>query len=140
MPCSPHDILALATRIQHSDGCEAASRTVVSRAYYAALHEVEKTFEKRGEQYRVDGESSHVEIITRALVYGKSVAPGRETAAVIAKEMTRLRRERNTADYKIAEAVLPQNAAEILRRAERVLDMCGQIVSKRIKVPPATQI
>lgn len=131
MPCSPRDLFALAKRLHEGDDCEAAGRCVVSRAYYAALHQVEATFEKRAAEFRIDGESSHREIISRASIYGKSTNPGRGHASAIAKEMTRLRRARNQADYSIGEEFFPKEASEILFRVDRVIALCDQITDMR---------
>lgn len=130
MTCSPRNLFELAERIKSFDSSEAGIRCVVSRAYYAALHQVDSTFKKREDQFRVDGESSHAEIISRALVYGRSTLPGRGMAAVIAKEMTRLRRERNIADYKFTNVFPIAEAENIVIRTARVLDMCDEIIKK----------
>ena len=129
MPCKPRELLALAKSLQASKGSEAVERCAVSRAYYAALHEVDATFIQRAE-FRVDGESSHREIISRATVYGNSLSPGRTEAGQVAQMMTRLRRARNKADYELDKAFPAKDAAEILTRAELVLNLCDTVSTK----------
>jgi len=134
MSCNSHDLLALAKKIQGLNlDDEAANRCVTSRAYYAALHEVAATFEERASEFRVDGESSHREIISRAAVYGTKTLPGRGSAAAIAKIVTRLRRERNKADYNIGESYPPQSSDDVLVRSEQVLTLCHEVRNKRME-------
>ena len=129
MPCKPRELLALAKSLQASKGSEAFERCAVSRAYYAALHEVDATFIQRAE-FRIDGESSHREIISRATVYGNSLNPGRTEAGQVAQIMTRLRRARNKADYELEKAFSPKEAEEVLSRAEFVLNLCDTVCTK----------
>ena len=129
MPCKPLDLLSLAKTLGASQGGEAAERCAASRAYYAALHEVDATFFDRPE-FKRDGESSHREIISRAVVYGKSIKPGRTDAAQIAQLMNRMRRSRNKADYAIEELFTTTESTEILSRAELVINLCQSVSSK----------
>lgn len=134
MPCSSYDLLALAKKIKSFNlDDEAANRCITSRAYYAALHAVEKTFDERAAEFRVDGESSHREIIGRATAYGAQLLPGRTNAAQIAKIVTRLRRERNKADYDIDEPYLVQSSDDVLVRSEQVLILCEEVAAKRVE-------
>ena len=131
MSVSPLDILNLAKTLNVASGDEATCRCVVSRAYYAALHIVENTFERRENQYRVDGESSHQEIISRAKVYGSALNPGRTSAAEIAKMMPRLRRTRNSADYDLDENYSLEVSGDAVVRAERIFALCEDIATRR---------
>lgn len=130
MSVSPRDVLNLALTLQGAAENEATSRCVVSRAYYAALHCVEQTFEKRDGQFKVDGESSHQEIITRALVYGRTLSPGRTSASEIAKMMPRLRRTRNQADYDIAGPHDSGVGQDTVIRAARIFELCEDVKLK----------
>lgn len=133
MSCKPSDLLSLAQNLHKQKYDEAMARTIVSRAYYAALHEVQVTFPSRGVQFRVDGESTHAEVISRAATYGKQAAPGRGSAAVIAKAITRLRRSRNFADYKIEESFDSVDLEDELKRAEQIFSLCSDVLEKMQK-------
>jgi uncharacterized protein (UPF0332 family) len=139
MSVSPLEILNLAKTLQGFSKAEANARCVISRAYYAALHRVEITFEKRADQYRVDGESSHQEIISRAKVYGSNLNPGRTSAAEIAKMMPKMRRTRNSADYELAIQLPTEQVADTVARAERVFALCDEIEKKRLTTSAEAQ-
>jgi len=132
MPCSSLDIFALAKHLHETGIGEANSRSVVSRAYYAALHEVAATFEERAVEFKVDGESSHREIIARASVYGSSLQPGRTSAASIAKTMTRLRRTRNEADYRLGNEFAHDLDKDCLARAQSIFTLCADVMARRL--------
>ena len=129
MPTSPPELLALALQLNVAD--ETSRRCAVSRAYYATLHAVDQTFERQPGAARQDGESSHAEIIGRAIAYGNGLNPGRTSAQTIAQVMPRLRRLRNRADYKIADAFDQFDSDGMLARAAKVLEACADVVAKR---------
>lgn len=131
MPTSTRELLALAKRLQQQKGDEATRRCAVSRAYYAALHETDCVFEKRDADFRLDGESSHAEIISRATIYGNGVNPGRDGARNIAQILSKLRRARNKADYKLEQGVDAAECSDVITRAEQVLAHCQEVLSKR---------
>ena len=128
MPTTLHEIMQLAERLHAMEQTEVISRTAVSRAYYAALHATKGTFPPR---QRVDGESSHAEIIGRAKAYGNSLEPGRSEANQIALWMPRLRSVRNLADYDLEKELSFKDTAGHLERARLILGMCDDIVRKR---------
>lgn len=134
MPTSPRDILNLAKYLCANEPNEAFTRSTVSRAYYAALLEADATFEKAT---RMGDESSHAVIIAGAKNYGVGANPGREAALNIAKILPRMRRERNTADYHLAETVTLATANEALERAEAVLAKCDEVRERRLKAGAA---
>ena len=119
----------MASRLAEDDqACEAQLRCSVSRAYYAALHSVNCLFPKKVTDVRLDGESSHAEIIGRVTRYGAGLNPGRTSAAFIAKQLPRLRRERNRADYELGHEFSRKEVSEVLTRVKAVLDSCGDVV------------
>lgn len=129
MPVQPIDLLELSKQLMvlnSGQDDECIKRCVVSRAYYAALHAVDTTFSKADVNARVNGESSHAEIIGRAVARGNQVAVGRTSARTIANMMPRLRRFRNSADYKISENFNDQEYLDVVARAQRVLDLCNE--------------
>ena len=130
MSCSPRELLALAVELRALEKSEAVERCVVSRAYYAALHAVDQTFEARDQKFRVDGESSHAEIIGRATAYSSRIVPGRSDAAFIAKQSHRLRRERNHADYHIEKEMRANSHVEAIELATKILDTCDEVIRK----------
>lgn len=130
MPCSPRDLLVLAKELHAKNINETVARASLSRAYYAALHEVQNTFPQRSSEYRVDGESTHAEVIARAATYGKQVVPGRGSAAAIAKAMTRLRRARNFADYRLERDFSVVHLDDEVLRAEEIFALCADVLSK----------
>lgn len=110
----------------NSEQDESVKRCVVSRAYYAALHAVDLTFSKAEVSARLNGESSHAEIIGRALARGNQIAVGRTSARTIANMMPRLRRFRNAADYKISENIDEREYLDVVARAQKVLNLCNE--------------
>lgn len=132
MSCSPVDFLSLAESISERDQCsEIEYRCAISRAYYAALHSVDFFFQKSDTSMRVDGESSHAEIIRRAREYGNSLEPGRTNAAVVAKLMWKLKADRNQADYYLGDSISESQMYDVIRRVRRVIDECKDIARKR---------
>lgn len=127
MPVQPFDLLQLSKQLMtlNAGQDECVKRCVVSRAYYAALHAVDLTFAKAEISARVDGESSHAEIIGRAVARGNQVAVGRTSARTIANMMPRLRRFRNAADYRISENIDEREYLDVVARAQKVLDLCN---------------
>lgn len=128
MSTTPYEILDLAERLSKWEDAEVVRRSVVSRAYYAALHATESTFDAR---QRVDGESSHTEIIGRAKAYGNSLRPGRTEANQIALWMPQLRALRNRADYRLEQEVSSKEVAGLLARVRLILGKCDDIARKR---------
>lgn len=129
MPCTPLDLLELASSLHDSQIGEAHERCAISRAYYAALHKVEATFPVRA-AFKPDHESSHAEIIGRATAYGNSLQPGRTDANELAYIISRLRRARNQADYKLQQVTSHDEAANVITRAKRVLQLCDNVAQK----------
>lgn len=138
MPVSPPDFLRLSTQLYVANCDEITRRCVVSRAYYAALHAVRETFEKREQEAGEDGESTHARVIGRAVAYASSLQPGRTSAAQIAKLMPRLRRTRNRADYDLEEHFEARECDDVTVRAAKVLELCADVV--RLREASAPQI
>ena len=129
MSCGPSDLFSLATRLVENDqACEAQLRCSISRAYYAALHSVNTLFPKQSTDVRMDGESSHAEIIGRVKRYSAGANPGRTSAAFIAKQLPRLRRERNMADYHLESELSCDEALGVIERVKAVLNHCNDVV------------
>ena len=132
MSCEPYHLLELAERLgEDSEASEVQLRCAVSRAYYAALHSVFCVFPKLEDDVRIDGESSHAEIIGRVKKYGNSLQPGRTAAASVAKKLPRLRRERNTADYDLEEEIAREAVLEIIERVTGGLHGCEEVIRLR---------
>lgn len=134
MPSSPAELLQLSKELFALKKDETWQRCVVSRAYYSTLHATDATFPRTERSVRIDGESSHAEIIGRAVVYGKSLQPGRSNANQIAQALPRLRRFRNLADYRLEEALSEREYSDVLLRAERVLNLCADVERLRSAV------
>ncbi len=131
MPVQPDDFLRIARKhlaVQPVDEIE--GRCAASRAYYAALHSVDSLFPKKATDVRIDGESSHAEIIGRVMRYGAGLNPGRTNAAFIAKQLPRLRRERNAADYHLDKALGHAEVADVI--ADKICEQ-KDIVRWKIK-------
>lgn len=132
MPCKPRDLLELARRLAAEGGAdEATHRAAISRGYYAALHEVGATFPILNGAVREKGEGSHEFIIRRAVAYSQTGLPGSAQAAGVAAQLMRMRRVRNSADYRL-DAPLERGAVgDTLARASRMLHLCSQIEQLR---------
>jgi hypothetical protein len=127
MPCSPRDLLDLAIAQCAAASKEAEHRCVMSRAYYAALHEVANVFDARKTLSTVAGESTHQQIIGCAKAYSNNNNPGRMYAAEIAKLMPRLRRARNVADYDLNDEIQPSASRDMLDRVSKILSLCNDV-------------
>lgn len=135
MSCTSPDLLSLAENIANSPACdEVSARCAISRAYYSALHLIDDTFPLTDRNSREKGESSHAVIIREALLYGKYGNAGRQEAALIAKLMSGLRRDRNNADYDLKLDITRDSANDAIERVKRVLDHCAYIEKRRAAV------
>ena len=134
MSCKPLDLLNLAKQLVPSTAkdSDVGSRCVISRAYYATLHEIDASFEPLAGSELTDG-SSHQKIIDRAERHGKSLVAGRTEAGQIAKFAQKLRRERNLADYQLDIDIAPDKALDVLKSADRIFSLCAEVRSKRAK-------
>lgn len=130
MAIEPTDILRLSKQLHslNQDAEESWKRCIVSRAYYAALHAVERTFDQGA---RIAGESSHAEVIGRAVAYGNQVVPGRGYARTIAQMLPKLRRLRNRADYHLNDSIDESEYSDVIVRAEKVLSLCENVETAR---------
>lgn len=130
MSCKPHDLYKLASAIVESTNpSEVELRCAVSRAYYAVFHSVVDAFPKREKQFRLDGESSHAEVIGRVAAFGASLEAGRTDAAVIAKLLPQLRRQRNNADYRFELDFEKPEVQNFVRKAKFVIEKCAAVKS-----------
>lgn len=128
MSCKPFDILSFAQKIDSQDGCdEAASRSVVSRSYYAALHMLIVTLPDTSMPDVSFGGSSHDRLINAALLYSKGANPGRFCAATAVKLMRKMKEARKTADYQLQEEFAPELRKDSLSRAQQVFEQCAEI-------------
>lgn len=134
MPTSPSDIFALAQHLHDNIDTEAARRSAISRAYYAALLEAQATF-TQGE--RIGNESSHAVIIGSAKAYGNGPNPGRSEASVIALWLGRMRTKRNEADYQLNTSCTEQDAAGMMARAQDILSRCDTIRQRQAQTAAA---
>jgi uncharacterized protein (UPF0332 family) len=134
MSCKPLDLLGLAKQLAAlpNEASDVGTRCVISRAYYASLHEIDASFEKLDSTELQDG-SSHQKIIDRAARHGKNLGLGQLEAGQIAKFATKLRRERNAADYELGLDITPSKASEVLISAERIFSLCAEVRNKRAK-------
>ncbi|AIT22278.1 hypothetical protein BTN_2323 [Burkholderia thailandensis E254] len=100
---SPLEFIEVARSLAMSQNSEAAMRSAVSRAYYGALHNcnecVPKDFAPKAEEF-VDA-SSHRAIIDAMERWGRQLVPGRTEAQQAARLISKLKRLRVQADYKV---------------------------------------
>lgn len=133
MPSSARDLLALAERLNTAQSDEAALRCAISRAYYAALHTVDATFDPRISAGPKRPLSSHEEIASRAEVYAKGANPGRQPAASLVKLLLTSKRQRVRADYHLSDTLTLRDSSDNLSRCVRIIALCGQVVEQRTK-------
>lgn len=135
MSCEAADIFGVAQVLSTIEpSTEAIQRSVISRAYYAALHAVDARL-PAGD--RLCSETSHTEIIGRLKRVSNATppVPGRQKAKQIEKLIATLRRDRTKADYKLGENFKP-NIDETLDSAECIMRLCTEITA----VPAAAPI
>lgn len=121
MPFDWHSYLSLAERLL-GDPSEAAQRSAVSRAYYAALSCSREWLIERGVATTISTDASH-QAIWDAFRGGRS-GPARR----IHQKGTRLRRQRRSADYDNEfEGNVAENARLAARLARELLQDLGRL-------------
>lgn len=132
MSCNHTEILELAKQLAGQEKCsEVHNRCAISRGYYACLHLFEQTFQPHPGEMRQDGESSHAVILRRARDYARGANPGRLVAAELAKTMSRLKTDRNDADYKLDIDIPKKSVFEAMERAESIVKGCADVEQRR---------
>lgn len=129
MPTKPLEIHEVASQLA-AVGTEASTRSAISRAYYASLHCVAASFDERA---RLNDETSHGAIIGRVEAYKNQVPPqpGRTECVDILKNINRLRRDRNKADYFLDETLSTTDGTDAVVRSEHIMGLCAKVVGKR---------
>lgn len=122
---SPNDFIELAQSLL-KDGCEASLRTAVSRAYYAVYHECRIVLEARSITIRRDAEG-HKQI-TECL--DRSNHPPAQKIAQLVRD---LRRDRNIADYDLADPMF-SNPANSKLRINKAINICSQLASEKDRI------
>lgn len=124
MSITPADLLSIANRLADGETDEASARSSVSRSYYAALH---ACMNGLPETLRPPAESSYQKGSHRAIIdamerWGKSSALGRGEAAVAARYLAKLKRQRVVADYRIY-GPWTADAVACISDAKRVIEL-----------------
>lgn len=119
---SPLEFIEVAHLLSKSQPSEAAMRSAVSRAYYGALHSCNESvpdeFAARAEEF-VDA-SSHRAIIDSMERWGRQLVPGRTDAQQAARLISKLKRLRVIADYRLA-AEWDVDVGECIAIAEKIV-------------------
>ncbi len=136
MSSSPLDVMDIAERLQVEVDNEAALRSAVSRAYYAALLTADQTFPHR-DNANQGGESSHEKIIARAQVYGVGANPGRGPATSVAKLLPKIKRVRVKSDYHLGDTVSETECQDTVVRAKQVISWCDEVTDRIQKTASA---
>lgn len=131
MPTKPSDVFAVAQQLRGGMQGEAALRSAVSRAYYAALLRANEVLPERDDASIQGGDSSHSKIIGRADVCAKAPGQGREVAAQIAKSLSRMKQARVKADYYLDQTVSEKECDELMLRAVDAMGHCDEFARKR---------
>lgn len=121
MPTQPPEILALAGRIRDANPDECGRRSAASRAYYAALLHTEGLLGKAQRRPQGQPDSSHEQIIRAALQRSSSGGAAGAAAANFARELARMRVERNRADYRLQETFSEANCRDMFIRSNSVM-------------------
>lgn len=110
---SPREFLTLALELQ-THTSEAAWRTAVSRAYYAAFHAARRLLKSWGFQI---GQADHAHVgVTRRLAIA-----GIPKLDTVARELAELRSKRNAADYDLDRLVSLHFAKRYVSSAQSIL-------------------
>ncbi|AIO65406.1 hypothetical protein [Burkholderia oklahomensis] len=121
---SPLDFIEVARLLAASQNSEAAMRSAVSRAYYGALHNcnecVPKDFAPKAEEF-VDA-SSHRAIIDAMERWGRQLVPRRTEAQQAARLISKLKRLRVQADYKVT-TEWDVDASACIATAEKIVQL-----------------
>jgi uncharacterized protein (UPF0332 family) len=116
-----HDFLTVAQSLL-SDRSEAAWRSAVSRAYYAAFHRAREVLENLG--FAVSrGERAHAYLWLRLSNCGN---PRIQTTGAALRS---LRQDRNRADYELQSPLTQANAERSVRAAEQIVLLLASAVT-----------
>ena len=113
---TPIDFLTIAREL--SSGNEAALRTSISRAYYAALHQAQITAQKYTFKPNLDSASSHQDVIDFLAGFGER---DYKTVAIYLKRARRLRKK---ADYQLSAPITAQDVQTCIDLAQQVFKLC----------------
>jgi uncharacterized protein (UPF0332 family) len=109
----------------NQSGCEAHSRSAISRAYYAAFHCCKRTVHELGIS---EGEfcGSHQKVIE---ALKKS---GDKELASLGRKLLDLKVMRESADYDIEFPLPTQNHILAIRKAENIVERCGEKTQSQV--------
>jgi uncharacterized protein (UPF0332 family) len=129
MAVTPVEILEMAGKL-HSGAAipsvEARHRTVAGRAYYSAYHETLATLGA------IKGDSSYR---LRHSTLVKLLVDHREASVRhVGQMMKTLKKKRGLADYRLKEALSPDEARVLLLTAKNVIERQG-VLKEHVKVP-----
>lgn len=110
------DFLTLAQEL--SSGNEAALRTSISRAYYAAFHQAQATAQKYTFKPNLNSASSHQDVIDFLAGFGDK---DYRTTANYLKLARNLRKK---ADYQLSDPITTQDAQTCIQYAQQVFKLC----------------
>lgn len=129
MGIESHDLLTCAKSWYSGATTEVIFRSVASKAYYAALHAVDKTFLEPGEKVNGrDDEGTHDKVAGKALSYSKRAkAKDAEAAAEVAQLLPQCKKARVIADYKLDRPFKKEDAAKVITKSEQICRLCAAL-------------
>jgi hypothetical protein len=134
MSISPRLLLNFAKSLD-STSSECCVRTIVSRAYYAALHAARESLDEQDRPAPHEN-GSHQKIIAAFELMGNRPGRGRERVRSALKALKALRDKRTLADYQFDLDLTPDVATFALLKSGLVVDECDQIKSVRAASKP----
>jgi hypothetical protein len=141
MPTQPSEILALAGRIRDANPTESGRRSAASRAYYAALLRTRDQIGMAPRLPKGEPDSTHDRIIRAAAQQGSGNGRSADACAKIAGALSRMRTDRNRADYELAKGFSEADCRDMFIRAHAVmrhLDSLSDVAPSGAGVSPAT--
>ena len=120
MPFVWEEFLTLAETLNRGTPSEAAHRTSISRAYYAAFHTAKIALESIGSGTGTGGDS-------HARVWNAYQRAALDNAKTVGIEGDRLRRSRHDADYKVVFARPDLAATAALARSRKIIQTVSSI-------------
>ncbi|WP_334067248.1 hypothetical protein [Burkholderia cepacia] len=131
---NPTEFIRTSKRLTEIADCEGDLRSAVSRAYYGALHACLDALptEFAPTTERMMQLESHRAVIDAMEVWGRLPGAGRLNAQFAARAISKLKRSRVNADYRIVDQWMI-DATQCIAEAERIVDLVSEARAQRDK-------
>jgi uncharacterized protein (UPF0332 family) len=130
MSVAPKDLLSQAKRLYAQASNEADYRNVVSRAYYAAYHEAIRFHQSLPTQGKSPSKKVGVHAALIAQLFYPTIPQTDElylTSRNVSRHLSWLQDKRVKADYQLDVDFEGASCGEVIRRTERLFELCARL-------------